>query len=129
MQSEAIPVDVLRQSRMLAQSQVWLIGVPQTADAMFWWGAFTSWCTAYDTQIFEAYSQRGDLIVFRDLVCGGRWMLHSENGEFRDRDNRLASWRGFLMRNPDLSGLFLANLKSVTEPTVLMDVPASLGAH
>lgn len=106
---DSVPVDIRPQSRMLLETEAWLVGVPLTRWAMMWWGGFTEWCTARSDGAFEQYHRQGDLIVFRSRVSWHRWMLHPATAEFRDRDNKRRSWRGFLMKNGDIAaGLMMA---------------------
>lgn len=110
----AVPDDVLPYSRVLVQSDDWLVGIPLSPHAMFWWGAFTEWCTAHDSALFNEYNQRGALIVFRSMTSAFKWMLHAATGEFRNCDNRVVSWRGFLMRHPELTAQLMESLGGIT---------------
>lgn len=106
---EPIPVDVRAESRVVMESWRWAVGIPQTAQAMFWWGAFTEWCVASDHGIFADYAERGPLIIFRSRQTSFRWALHPTTGEFRNANNRQSSWSGFITRNPDIAaGLLMA---------------------
>lgn len=112
-----IPDDVRPHTAVIAETDEWLIGAPLSPYAMFWWGAFTDWCTALDAGMFNDYTAKGVLIVFKDRTTSYRWMLQPSTGEFRDRDNKRASWRGFLMRHPELAGALLERLASLAEAT------------
>ena len=107
---ESIPADVRACSHVLVETDEWFIGSPKAPLAMYWWGAFTEWCTATDAGIFNDYAQRGPLIVFRSRTTSFRWMLQPSTGEFRDCRNRRASWRGFLMRHQAVAHDLLAAL-------------------
>lgn len=100
---DPVPADVRACSRIISKTDQWLIGSPLEPLAMFWWGAFTEWCTASDAGIFHDYAARGALVVFRSRTTSFRWMLQPATGEFRDCRNRRASWRGFLMRHPAIA--------------------------
>lgn len=107
--SDPIPPDVREGSRVLLETANWVVGIPDTMRAMYWWGAFTEWCVSSDEDMFEYFSEKGPLIVFRSRHDSFRWALHSCGGEFRNANNRRASWSGFLMRNPDIAvGLLIA---------------------
>lgn len=108
-----VPSDIREQSRIVLQSREWLVGIPLTPNAMFWWGAFTEWCVAVDRGLFNDYNERGPLIVFRSRITNSRWALHSATGEFRNSRNRLASWSGFLMRHPDIAASLLSVLPNI----------------
>lgn len=108
---EPVPPDVAPQSILLWESSNWLVGVPMTFLASCWWGGFTDWCTAIDEPSFTIYSRQGPLLVFRQRQTSWRWQLHPATGEFRDKANRRASWRGFLARYPELAGA-LVGLKT-----------------
>lgn len=97
-----IPPDIRPESRVLLESEDWHVGVPLTPWAAAWWGSFTNWCTATDDGAFWSLHRQGPLVVFRHRVSSARWQLHPVTGEFRDDRNRLASWRGFVARNPAL---------------------------
>jgi hypothetical protein len=100
---ERIPDDVRPHSRVIVENGSWLIGVPLSPHAMYWWGSFTDWCTASDSTFFHDYIAKGPLIVFRSRLTSFRWLLHPATGEFRDYRNKRASWNGFLMRNRDVA--------------------------
>lgn len=95
-----MPADVRDQSLLLLDKGDWLIGVPFTPFAAWWWGRQTNWCTAEEPGLFLEYHAKGPLVIFclrsQDLC----WQLHPATGEFRNADNRTASWRGFLSRHP-----------------------------
>ena len=107
---ESIPPDVRAHSHVFAEGEEWLVGAPLTPNAMYWWGAFTEWCTAYDTGLFYEYALKGTLVVFRSRTTSFRWLLHPVTGEFRDYRNKVASWRGFLMRYPTAANDLLGGL-------------------
>jgi len=107
---EPIPEDVRAHSRVVVETPRWLIGVPLSPYAMYWWGNFTDWCTASDSAFFHDYTAKGPLIVFRSRATSFRWMLHPTTGEFRDYRNKRVSWSGFLMRNGDIAGEMLLAL-------------------
>jgi len=109
----AIPEDILAQSRVILQSDEWLVGIPLTPAAMYWWGAWTEWCTAWDASFFHSYNESGPLIVFRSRSTSFKWMLHVPRGEFRNCDNRVVSWRGFLMRDAKLSAQLLTGIAAL----------------
>lgn len=100
---EDIPEDVRPHSRVIVQTDRWLVGIPLSPRAMYWWGSFTKWCTASDGALFYDYVAKGNLVVFRSRVTTFRWLLHPATGEFRDYRNKRASWNGFLMRNPEIA--------------------------
>lgn len=102
-QAEPIPEDVRAESRIVIESERWTVGMPLTPNAMFWWGAFTHWCVAADSALFADYVERGPLVIFRSRQTSFRWALHPVTGEFRNVNNRRASWSGFVMRNPDIA--------------------------
>ena len=110
---EIIPRDIRPISQVIVESDGWHIGVPLSPHAMHWWGSFTDWCTAFDSSFFHDYSSKGPLIVFRSRVTSFRWLLHPATGEFRDCNNKRVSWRGFLMRNPDVAGDVMLALAAV----------------
>lgn len=110
---EDIPEDVRPHSRVIIESDRWLVGIPLSALAMYWWGSFTDWCTASDGAMFNDYLAEGHLIVFRSRVTTFRWLLHPATGEFRDYRNKRASWNGFLMRNPEIAGEMMLAMASV----------------
>jgi hypothetical protein len=101
---EVIPKDVRPVSRVIVESDRWYVGVPLSPHAMYWWGSFTSWCTASESAFFHDYVAKGPLVVFRSRVTSFRWLLHPATGEFRDYRNKRVSWNGFLMRNGDVAG-------------------------
>lgn len=103
----SVPDDILPVSDVLLDRGDWLVGVPRSAWAAAWWGAFTQWCTASDWAGFEVYARTGLLIVFIHRPSGRRWQLHARSGEFRDDRNRLCSWRGFVMRHAEIAGALL----------------------
>lgn len=113
---ETIPRDVLEQSHIVMENSGWHVGIPLTSHAMYWWGAFTKWCVAADSGMFLDYAERGALIVFRSRSTSFRWALHSVTGEFRNADNKRASWSGFLMRNPDIAAGLLSALAQINRP-------------
>ena len=96
----SLPHAIRQRSIVLLESRAWLIGAPMTPWAAAWWGTFTNWCTATDDGAFNAYRERGPLIVFHYRVGACRWQLHAATGEFRNIDNKMASWRGFLGKYP-----------------------------
>lgn len=105
-----VPRDVRPASIVLLESRFWLVGVPLTPAAAAWWGSWTDWCTAIDDSAFHIYHRQGPLIVFRQRVASWRWQLHPATGEFRDLQNRKASWQGFLGRYPELCGALVAGV-------------------
>lgn len=107
---EPVPADVKPDSRVLVETPTWLIGVPLSPRAMYWWGSFTGWCTANDSGFFYDYVSKGPLVVFRSRVTSFRWLLHPRTGEFRDCRNKRVSWNGFLMRNADVAGELMSAL-------------------
>lgn len=110
---ENIPKDIRFLSRVIVESDRWHVGVPLSPRAMYWWGSFTDWCTAFDSSFFHAYMAKGPMIVFRSRVTSFRWLLHPVTGEFRDCNNKRVSWRGFLMRNADIAGDVMLALAAV----------------
>lgn len=108
-----LPDDIREQSRIILHSRNWLVGIPQTPNAMFWWGAFTEWCVAADQGLFNDYNERGPLIVFRSRDTSFRWALHPTTKEFRNAGNRRVSWSGFLMRNPEVAASLLLALPNI----------------
>lgn len=110
---EPVPDDVRPQSRMLVETDEWLVGIPLTWRAMAWWGASSEWCTVSDEAAFELYTRQGPLVVFHNRGGEGCWMLHPATGEFRDRWNKRAGWRGFVMRNPTVTGAILSALNGI----------------
>lgn len=107
-----IPPGLELKSAILVDDDDWQVGVPWTLCASAWWSRQTEWCTRHDISAFEHYDRLGQLIVIRKLGHGLAvdqcWQLHPGTGEFRDRNNRRASWRGFLQRHPDLAGKLMA---------------------
>ncbi|WP_416908731.1 MAG: hypothetical protein ACMVO5_03720 [Polymorphobacter sp.] len=103
-----IPETVRRESLVLLDSDEWLIGAPLTFWASMCWGRGTDWCTACDLTAFEIYHRQGPLLVFRQRYEGGCWQLHPATREFRNGQNRLASWRGFLGHYPVICGALFA---------------------
>lgn len=112
-QPERIPDDVRVESRIDMETGGWVVGMPLTPHAMYWWGAFTEWCAAADPGLFADYIERGPLIIFRSRQTSFRWALHSVTGEFRNSRNRRASWSGFVMRNPDIAANLLTALPNL----------------
>ncbi|HET7575120.1 MAG TPA: hypothetical protein VFK19_00985 [Sphingomicrobium sp.] len=110
---ENIPEDVKPHSRVILENDRWLVGVPLSPAAMYWWGNFTEWCTASDGAFFYDYAAKGSLIVFRSRLTSFRWLLHPATGEFRDYRNKRVSWNGFLMRNADVAGEMMLELAAV----------------
>lgn len=98
-----VPDVIAQQSIMLHSCRSWLVGVPMTPEAAGWWGFFTDWCTARDVSAFSIYHRQGPLIVFQHRSASWRWQLHPATGEFRDMQNRGASWKGFLGRHPEVA--------------------------
>lgn len=107
---EPVPRDVLPHSRVLIETDRWLVGIPLTPHAMYWWGAWSEWCVARERCYFDDYVAKGPLIVIRCRHSSFRWLLHAATEEFRGVRNKRASWRGFLMRNPELSGAIMLRL-------------------
>jgi hypothetical protein len=110
---EDIPKEVRAESRVIVESDHWHVGVPLSPLAMYWWGSFTDWCTAWDSSFFHDYMAKGSMIVFRSRVTTFRWLLHPATGEFRDCCNKRVSWRGFIMRNSDVAGEMMLALAAV----------------
>lgn len=113
---DSIPSDVRSHSRVLMETKAWLVGVPLNMHAMGWWGAFSEWCVALERVHFDHYMGEGPLVIFRSRTTHLRWALHPTTGEFRDIRNRRASWRGFVMRNPDIVGALMRTLATVDRP-------------
>lgn len=100
---EPVPEDVRPHSKLLWETDQWLVGVPLSIYAMCWWGSFTDWCVAREPSYFESYTQCGPVVVFRSRITSFRWALHASTSEFRDFQNKRVSWRGFLMRHPEVA--------------------------
>lgn len=111
-----IPDGIRAESHIAIENDRWLVGAPLTARAMYWWGAFTDWCVAIDHGFFVDYLARGPLIIFIAHHTGSRWALHPTTGEFRNANNRRASWTGFIMRHPDIAAGLLAALPNLSQP-------------
>lgn len=107
-----IPPGLESTSIILVDDADWQVGVPLTIWSSVWWGRQTDWCTRQDLASFEYYLRQGHLIVFRktgpNFGQSQSWQLHPATGEFRDKNNRRASWRGFLQRHPELAGKLMA---------------------
>jgi hypothetical protein len=123
----AIPDDIRSCSRVIIETNAWLVGIPLNPLAMYWWGAFTEWCVAADAGVFADYADLGCLIVFRSRTTRFRWALHSATGEFRNSNNRRASWSGFLMRNPDVAAGLMKALAKLDPSDPLPLRPLVLG--
>lgn len=103
---DEVPTFVRRESVILLCSAAWLVGVPLTLRASWWWGDWSCWCTAEDETAFRAYVQVGPLIVFRRLDGTARWQLHPATREFRNAAGRRVSWRQFLAKHPEVLAAF-----------------------
>jgi hypothetical protein len=113
----AIPHWVRDTSLILVEDASWWVALPRTADSARWWGTDTNWCTAEDFSAFEVYERQGPLIIFRKSPLIGlstkAWQLHAVTGEFRDNQNRRASWKGFLSRHPEMAGKLINGIASL----------------
>ena len=111
-----IPDEVRTESRIPLENERWLVGMPLSPRSMFWWGAFTDWCVVADHGLFVDYIERGPLIIFLERQSDARWALHPTTSEFRNANNRRASWAGFTMRYPEIAAGLLAALPNLAPP-------------
>lgn len=112
---EPIPDDVRYRSRVLIEAESRLVGIPLDMYAMWGSGAFADWCVADDRGMFKDYYEQGAMIVFRSRQTSLKWLLHPVTGQFCDTRNRPSSWRGFLMRNPEIAGGILSVLEDIAD--------------
>jgi hypothetical protein len=124
---EGLPSDVREQSLLLFDDEEWVVAVPMTAWAAWWWGQYSQWCTAHEPGSFGKYQAKGPLVVFCSRSEGDSWQLHPATGEFRDERNRLVSWRGFLSRNPSIMAAIIGVLARAC-PTPSASVMGEMGS-
>jgi hypothetical protein len=102
------------ESSVLVGGGDWLVAQPFSLRALRQLSGGADWCVVQKETDFWDYFDAGGILLFRQKRGRGCWLLHPAREECRDWHGRKMSWRGFLMRHPEVALLVLEGFATLS---------------
>ncbi len=89
-------------AELYVNNDEWKVVIPKTKEAAIYFGRNTRWCTSAEkNNMFEYYSDLGELYIILEKKTNKRWQFHFETDQFMDEEDYRISSKSIkqLLRN------------------------------